>query len=83
MQAPLAVVPGARVRARVANQHARRARSCLIDVGLDDRISRNRLRAGIHAVRADWRFGGDLAWLAGARQLLSLGLSRADITFGE
>jgi hypothetical protein len=55
----------------------------LVDIGLDDRISRNRLRAGIHAVRADWRFGGDLAWLAGARQLLSLGLSRADITFGE
>lgn len=52
-------------------------------VGLDDRISHNGMRAGIHSIRADWRFGGPLAWLWSAKPVVSIGLSRADITFGQ
>jgi len=55
----------------------------LPEVGLDDHVSRNSMRAGIHAIRADWRFGGPLAWLRSAKPVLSIGLSRADITFGQ
>lgn len=55
----------------------------LPEVGLDDRISHNRMRAGIHAIRANWRFNGPLSWLRSAKPVLSMGLSRADIVFGE
>ncbi len=55
----------------------------LPEVGLDDHISHNSMRAGIHAIRADWRFGGPLAWLRSAKPVLSVGLSRVDITFGR
>ncbi|WP_404429730.1 acetoacetate decarboxylase family protein [Microbacterium lacus] len=55
----------------------------LPDVGWDDRISLNRMRAGIHSIRAEWRFDGPLSWLRSARPVVCVGLSRADITFGQ